>query len=277
MTTSPTVKSRLFSWSFESYGAKIRIDSNSADVLRRAQEVTRRSLLFNVSTIPDSRKTDQVFELTKSKSGLYRFSQNGTYLASVRSSKKFFKFFDTIIRVSVGESAKNLVFIHAGVVGWRDKAIVMPGDSFTGKSTLVAALVKNGADYYSDDFAIINPEGHVLPFPRDISMRTNDGTYAPYQLTIEELGGAVGRRPIPVGMVLLTEYSPGKRWNPRLLTPGSGILEIIPFVLSLRPQPEFSLKVLNNVADHAIIASSPRGNADRFSKTLLGFFDKTLG
>jgi hypothetical protein len=187
------------------------------------------------------------------------------------------KFFDTIIRISVAESAKNLVFIHAGVVGWKGQAIILPGDSFTGKSTLVAALVKNGATYYSDDFAIISKNGLVQPFPREISMRTDDGSFIPYQLSVAELGGSVGKEHIPVRMFLITEYAARKRWNPKLLTPGQGILEIIPYVISFKPRPEFALKVLNNISHNAIIVSSPRGNADRFAKILLRFIDKTLG
>lgn len=277
MTLLKPNKSGLYSWSFESYGAVIRICSNARDFITQAEEVARRSLLSNVKTVATSRKPDQVIELTKSKSGSYRFAHNGKYLASGRSRKKFFKFFDTIVRVSVGESAKNLVFIHAGVVGWKGRAILMPGDSFTGKSTLVAALVKNGADYYSDDFAILDAKGLVQPFPRAISMRTNDGNYTPYELSIDKLGGAVGKKRVPIGMILFTEYKTRTRWNPEVLTPGQGILEIIPFILSFKPQPEFSLKVLNKVADNAIIASSSRGHAEHFAKTLLGFFDKTLG
>lgn len=269
-------KTKMHAVRLESYGVKIRIDSNSTDILAQAEMVARHSLLGKVKRI-NGGPPDLTFELTKTNGGTYRFLHNGKYLASGRSQKKMLKFFDTIIRVSIGESAKNLLFIHAGVVGWKGRAIIMPGDSFTGKSTLVAALVKNGADYYSDDFAILDRKGLVQPFARTISMRTSDGKYMPYELTVAELGGTVGQKRIPVGMVLLTSYGERKRWNPKFLTPGQGILEIIPFILSFKPQPEFSLKVLNNVTDHAIIASSPRGDAERFAKTLLTFVDKTLG
>ncbi len=269
--------SASLSWSFVSYGAKVRIDSNSADILSEAEAVARHSLLSNARTVPFIREPDQLIELTVSKSKIYRFALNGTYLSSGRSKKKFLKFFDTIIRVSVAESAKDLVFIHAGVVGWKGRAIIMPGDSFTGKSTLAAALVKNGAEYYSDDFAIIDGKGLVRAFPRSISMRTDDGNYVPYELSLDELGGVKGEKHIPVGMILFTEYGFRGRWKPKFLTPGQGIFELIPFVLSLKPQPEFSLKVLNIITKHAIIASSPRGNAENFAKTLLSFFDKRLG
>ena len=179
----------MLSWSFESYGAVIRIDSNSPDFIAQAETVARHSLLSNVKTVESSREPDQIIELTKSKSGNYQFVHNGKYLSSGRSRKKLFKFFDTIIRVSVGESAKKLMFIHAGAVGWKGHAIVLPGDSFTGKSTLVAALVKNGAEYYSDDFAIVDAKGLVQAFPRAISMRTDDGNFIPYELNLEQLGG----------------------------------------------------------------------------------------
>ena len=44
-------------------------------------------------------------------------------------------------QLAVATLAKELVFVHAGVVGWRNRAIVIPGRSLSGKSTLVLALV----------------------------------------------------------------------------------------------------------------------------------------
>jgi len=48
------------------------------------------------------------------------------------------------------------VFVHAGVVAWRGRAIVLPGYSRAGKSTLVAELLKLGATYYSDEYAVLD-------------------------------------------------------------------------------------------------------------------------
>jgi len=53
-------------------------------------------------------------------------------------------------------------------------------------------------------------------------------------------------------------------------------LEMIPFTLTFRQQPELSLRVLNNIASRAIIASSPRGNAIDFADVILNFVDKTV-
>ena len=106
-------------------------------------------------------EADHVFELTSTKSGTYRFIQNGERITHGRSRWKFFKFFDSLLRVAVGEYAVDRVFLHAGVVGWRGKAIIIPADSFKGKSTLVAELVRNGATYFSDEFAVVDANGLV--------------------------------------------------------------------------------------------------------------------
>ena len=51
----------------------------------------------------------------------------------------------------------------AGVVGWENRAIVMPGASFAGKTTLVRAWLEAGATYYSDEFAVLDRAGRVHP------------------------------------------------------------------------------------------------------------------
>jgi hypothetical protein len=213
------------------------------------EAVSRRSLLGNVRKVR-GRKFDHDFDLNRTKGGTLQLIQNGQRIASGRSRKKFFKFFDSVIRVSIAEFAPARVFLHAGVVGWKGKAIIFPADSFKGKSTLVLELVRNGAEYYSDDFAIIDEDGLVHPFARPIALRTPE--YRPYELTVGELGGSLGVRPIPPGLVLFTEYVRGKKFSPSMISPGQGVLEMIPFAITLRRRPELSMIALNNVARRAI-------------------------
>src|ERR671929_229610 len=87
---------------------------------------------------------------------------------------------------------------HAGVVGWQGRAILIPGRSFSGKSTLVAALVRAGATYYSDEFAVLDERGRVHPFPKKLSMRL-EGSARPRFAPVEELGGRRGTTPLRVG------------------------------------------------------------------------------
>ncbi len=256
---------------FESYGVFVRIESDDAEVLRQAEAMARRSLLDNLRPSGDSR-FDYVFEVNLTDKGEYMLVQNGDELGASDTQLKLFRFFDSILRVSVAEFAVDRVVLHAGVVGWQGKGIVMPADSFRGKSTLTAELVRNGAEYYSDDFAVLDREAAVYPFPRRLSMRSDD--YKTYEITAEDLGGKIGHDPIPVGVVLLTGYEPDAVWEPKIETPGSGILRMIPFTLSIRNRPEFSMEVLHKLSSRAIIVSSLRGSAERFAETLLDFVDK---
>ena len=261
----------MYTFSFESYGVFVKITSNSETSIRKAEDVARTSLLGNVTPVTDA-DFDHHFELDVDEAGTHFLVQNGESLSHTDNEKNHFKFFDSILRVAIGEYAVDRVFLHAGVVGWKGKAIVMPADSFQGKSTLVSELVKLGAEYYSDEFAILDADGLVHPFARRIGRRTED--FQAYELTVEDLGGKYGKHPVPVGLVLLTSYEPDAQWNPEILTPGNGLLKIIPYTLSIRYRTEFSMQVLHNITSRAIIISGTRGSAERFAERLLDFVDK---
>ncbi len=242
------------------------------DLIDEGTHVATRSLLNGLRLVRRKR-ADQHFLLNRQGRTYFLF-QNGEEIASGGSRKKFFKFFDSVVRAAVAELAVDRVFVHAGVVGWKGKAIVMPADSFKGKSTLTAELVRRGAEYFSDDFALFDCNGLVHAYPRPFAMRTTDGKFREYQITVESLGGAYGLDPLPVGLVLFTEYRAGAAWDPKILTPGGALLEMIPYALTFRHRPKFSLLVLNSVLSHAIIATSPRGSAEDFAEVILNFVDK---
>jgi hypothetical protein len=65
-------------------------------------------------------------------------------LARSREAGEVLEAFETSLQHYVAEMAPRRLFVHAGVVGWREQAVLIPGRSFTGKTTLVAALVKAG-------------------------------------------------------------------------------------------------------------------------------------
>src|SRR6202030_3024927 len=81
------------------------------------------------------------------------------------------KVLETEIRHRVAEMAPRRVFVHAGVVEYRGRAIVIPGPSMSGKSTLVSELIRHGATYYSDEYAVLDEKGLVHPFAKSLSVR----------------------------------------------------------------------------------------------------------
>ena len=255
---------------FESFGARIAITGNRQEMIDRAAGIARESLLGKINEIGTD-SVDRVIEINFDGT-TYEMIYEGSEPARGEDEVVFFKYFDSIVRASVGEEARDFVFLHAGVVGWKGKAIILPGDSYKGKSTLVAELVRAGAEYYSDDFALFDSDGLLYPFHRRLAMRRRDNA-DPYHLTVEELDGKYGHRPIPAGLVLFTEYVKGSRFRPRQMTAGEGVLELVSYALSMRKRSEFAFRVLNNIASRAIIISSRRGTAENFVKTLLNFVD----
>jgi len=263
-------KNNIKPFRFESFGARIEITGNRQDMIDRAAAIAGSSLLGKITEIADQ-NVDRTIEVNFDGT-TYEMIYPGSEPARGEDEVVFFKYVDSIIRASVGEEARDFVFLHAGVVGWKGKAIVLPGDSYKGKSTLVAELVRAGAEYYSDDFALFNSAGLLYPFHRHLAMRRRDN-FDPYQITVEELEGKYGHEPIPAGLVLFTEYVKGSRFRPRRMSAGEGVLELVQYALSMRQRSEFAFRVLNNIASRAIIISSRRGTAETFAKTLLNFVD----
>ena len=118
--------------------------------------------------------------------------------------------------------AKERLFVHAGVVGWQGHAILIPGRSLSGKTTLVKTLVEAGAMYYSDEFALLDREGYTHPYPLPLSICTADGAVTKTPVTM--LGGQVGREPLPVKLIVMTEYIHDAPWRPRTLSPSQAML-----------------------------------------------------
>jgi len=172
------------------------------------------------------------------------------------------------LRRFVGYHAPGLVFVHAGVVAHEGRAIVIPGHSFSGKSTLVAALVRAGAVYYSDEYAVVGEEGHVQPYREEPVLRDQEGIRQP-GVTVEDLGGVTGEDPVPVGTVVLTTYTPAASWNPTRLSPAQGLLALMEHTLPARDRPQQTLGALRRALENAVVLQGDRGDADRTAEVLL--------
>ena len=69
------------------------------------------------------------------------------------------------------ESGDEFVLVHAGAVEWGGRAAIFPAPMESGKTTLVAGLVRAGARYLSDEAAAIDPHTlEVHPFPKSLTV-----------------------------------------------------------------------------------------------------------
>ena len=256
-------------FAIKSYGVRIGIRSNDPSCFKRVRNHLPHGWEQNSSPVVDR---------------LYSFLIGGTPRANVRSFNllygdhirlarslevgQVFERFESDLRLFVAELARRRVFVHAGVVGWKGRAIVVPGRSFSGKSSLVAALVRAGATYYSDEYAVFDSRGRVHPFPKPLELRERGDTLQS-KVNVEELGGQSGIRPLPVGLVVMTQFKAGARWRPRRLSPGKGILELLSNTVSARRAPEKALVTLQHVVADAEVVKGARGECRDIVKSIL--------
>jgi hypothetical protein len=204
--------------------------------------------------------------------GLRRFKllyANHVLLARTDDAGELFERFESDLQLAVAEGARRRVFVHAGVVGWRGRAILVPGRSFTGKTTLTAELVRAGATYYSDEFAVLDAEGRVHPYAKPLSVREG-GTHRQRKIGVEEFGGSSATKPLPVGLVVVSEFRDGARgWRPRALTLGQGSLALLANTVPARRRPAEVLATLERVVRGAAVLRGARGEAAEAAMKIL--------
>ena len=266
---------------FQAFGVTVGIRENNGNYLSHLAERLE-NILPNGFELIEKNNPDHLFLIKRKENGDYQLFKDKKNVANSSSEAEFYGFVESELRLTIAEFAVSKVFLHAGVVAWKGKAIIIPGSSFSGKTTLVAALIKKGALYYSDEYAVLDENGNVHPFPKMLSLRGIIDDFTQVDYTAESLGGEVGLEPIPVGMILLTEYDAAfketqnnlEKFEPELLSEGQAILEIIAQTIPIRNNPAFVLQVLYKLVNRAIIARSKRGEAEKFSNLVLDFVEK---
>lgn len=170
--------------------------------------------------------------------------------------------------IHVAEHAPEYVFIHAGAVALEGRMLLLPGASHAGKSTLVAELVRAGATYYSDEFALIDSEGRVHPFARDLRMRS-PGLPEQTPVPVAQLNGRAGTDALPVSLIFFAEFAENARWAPEALSPGRAVLEMLLHTIPVRRTPGRVLATLSTLMGHATAWRSQRGEAALAARSLL--------
>lgn len=169
--------------------------------------------------------------------------------------------FETQFHAAVAQLSPR-VFIHAGVVGWNGQALVIPGSTLSGKTTLVRALVEAGAEYYSDEFAVLDANGFVYPYLKALGVRS-PGNVEQSRLPLEDLNGGIGHQPIPLGALLFSEYQHGARGEFRRVTAGQALLGLLKYAVTAQSRPAETMAALRLAASNARSFRVLRGDADR--------------
>jgi hypothetical protein len=244
------------------YGVRVGVRANNQKYLAR--------LLTSLSTVwrPSPAMTfERLFSLRIGTAGLRRngrtlhqIFEDQQLIAMAGDPEEALDMVESQLKLYLAERARRRVFVHAGVVGWRGKAIVIPGRSYSGKTSLVAELVRAGATYYSDEYAVLDSRGLVHPYSTPLAIRKS-GSYKQWRCPAEELGGRAGKKPLSIGLIIVSKFESGRRFRPQPLSPGRAMLELLANTLPARRKPEAVMATLQNAVTGAIGVKGARGEA----------------
>jgi hypothetical protein len=174
---------------------------------------------------------------------------------------------DLLIEQILSGARGDLVVVHAGVVICGETAIVLPGPSHSGKTTLVCELLSCGADYSSDEYALIDAAGYVHPWPRGLMLR--DSKMGRRAVLAADLGAKVRTSPARAGLMLFLEYRRGAGFETSPMTQSESLLGLLrntPHALAGRPA---ILQPLASLARASQAFQGVRGDASDAAARLL--------
>jgi hypothetical protein len=214
------------------YGCNIQVETSCPEGYTTFEHYVFPSLARTISTAgqPDifiriSRVADQ-FQLLADD-------------VTVASADRAISLVPDLVRVldeAVIQHLTMLHAVHAGAVLWGGRALLLPGATHAGKSSLVAELLRRGATYFSDEYALIDSSGRVHPYPRPLLLRNGCPEQSP--MLPAECGAPTGKAPAPVGWILSLEYQAASIWNVAAIPQGEALLILLrntPHVLAESP------------------------------------------
>lgn len=260
--------------SFASFGVRITVRFDSVGYVEKMK-----SYLPPFAAVTANDSNDFVYSVITAKTDksfcfIYR---NGEQINKQKGNGNTLSSLNVFFSTATANFAVNHgVFIHAGAVAWKGIGIIIPANSYDGKTTLTAELTKLGATYFSDEYAIIDKNGKLLPYPKTLSIRKPD-EYEQTETSVEEIGG-IGAEPdqcVPVKLILLTKFNKStKTWKPEQLTQANAMLELLKHTFPVRTFPEIVIKNLHNLTKNAIVLKGNRGDAKEFAKLIINYLEK---
>lgn len=170
------------------------------------------------------------------------------------------------MELEVATRAPEHVFVHAGVVRFGHQALLLPGESLAGKSTLVRELVRRGGSYYSDEFAVLDSRGRVEPYPRPLCLRSGESIPA------SELGWSPRQRAVRIAWVVDCRYAGSLALQP--VTRGQAVLSCFANAVAARSRPAAILNLLGRALAEARFLQGERGEVQPAAHSILHWLGK---
>lgn len=254
----------LQSLAFDAYGVPVTVEVSHPALLSRVE-----AMLPPDSRIREPAPEDHIFRILTFDGITYRIDVEGRTLPGLPDLEVVLAMLERQLRQGVAELAPDHIFVHAGAVGYRGRAILIPGTSFSGKTTLTLELIRAGATYYSDEYAVLDGDGQLHPYAKPLQIRTHPRGWSEIERTAEDLGCRTGQDPLPVGLVVVASYRPNAVWSAHRMSSGDTLLALLANAVSAQERPEQTLSVLKRAIQGAQALEGERGEAAELAPRLL--------
>jgi hypothetical protein len=239
------------------FGVPITIDAPSMFSAAALRQV------LPPGTHPARRVAEARIYFIERTAGRYALLVDGALVGGELSRSQLLNALEGDVALHVAALAPRHVFIHAGVVCHHGRALLLPGRTLCGKSTLVASLVQRGATYYSDEYAVLDARGRVWPYPRPMSLRRPGD--APRRVLPRRRGGP----PLRIGWVYGLKYAPDGVLAFERLSGGRTALLLMANAVAARHAPARVLPTLRAAVQGAIGFEGERGGAAAAAASIL--------
>lgn len=209
---------------------------------------------------PDPEGADLVFRVSQThESGGFSAHAGDRLIVSSAGLPVIFEHLQSVTDQAVTRGLRDMVAIHAGVVAWNGCAALLPGASHAGKTTLVTELLKRGAVYYSDEYALLDAEGRVHAYPRLLMIRDRTGFRQP--TLASAWNAATADSPATVRLILSVKWASEEQWKVGRIGQSEALLVLLKNTpREMAESPEI-LGWLRSAASSAICYAGVRGEA----------------
>ncbi len=165
------------------------------------------------------------------------------------------------------ERIDQRVAVHAAVIVHCGRAVLVPGMSGAGKSSLCVAAVAAGATVLTDEYALVDPvSGWVTGWLRPVRVRRADGG-------VDRLDLAVASGPVPVGLVALVTYSSSEKPTLAPIAVADTVLGLLANTVCARSRPDESFTAALAIGRSVPAVGGIRGDATEAIAELLTMLD----
>ena len=198
---------------------------------------------------------DVCFRVRERVPGRFSIEKSGAPVGTANSRPACLDFLQGALPLAVAEFSREMVLVHAGAVAFGKCGLILPGHSGSGKSRLTRSLSQRGATLYSDEFAVISPDGLLHSFPRWTKNRRGQS-----DSTDQEMYPPPSS-PVPISLVLFLRFEAQQtRLALSHLTSGQACMKVLEHTPCARTRPQ-CLPILAQICQKAKCFAGLRGEA----------------